>query len=216
MDGHGSGRKQCGHQFFRDDSKDRNGRGDGHPFFFPDLIDKKDRKKAQNMLQDLADGRNGGIFFSVVVSVNAGVDRAKGHRKCKKLKKLGTLFLPDKRNGEHMVKTKQQSGSNQGKGQREKKPGLEDPECPFLVSGCGFGGDKPGDRCLNAGYGQTVGECIERKYQLVDSHTLCTDDSGKEYSIEEADDPSDDPGQSEEKSSPQNDMFLQYRFTRKI
>ncbi len=202
MDCQGSGRKQYSHQFFYDDSADCNGRSNGNPLFFPDTVKQKDRKKAQYMLQNLANGRNGGTFSAVVVSVNAGMDRAKGHRKCQKLKKLGTSFLFDKRNSQNMMKTKQQRGSNQGKNQGEKKPGLEDPEGPFSVTGCGFGRDKPGDRCLDAGYGQTVSERIERKYQLVDSHTLCTDDSGKEYSIEEADDSSDDSGQSEEKSTP--------------
>ena len=100
------------------------------------------------------------------------------------------------------MKAKQKGSCYQRKCQGEKEPGLKDPKGSFFITGGSFGGYKTGDRCLNAGYRQTVGEDIERKYQLVDSHTLCTDDSGEEYSIEEANDPADDPGQSEGKCSP--------------
>ena len=53
MDRQNSDRKQCGDQFFDDDSEYGYGRCDGNSLFQPDLIEEKHGKKAESMFQNL-------------------------------------------------------------------------------------------------------------------------------------------------------------------
>ena len=165
-----------------------------------------DKAHAGTLLCKLGDGRNSGMLKPIIIAVDTGMNAAERQGKGQRLKKRDTAFLGQEGAGNGIGEGIQRKGCGQGEQEGQRKAAPQGKRC--LLPGS-IGSDEPGNRGLDAGGTKGVQNGINRENELINSHSLCTDHPGEEYSIEESHDPGEKSRQGEKEGPADQRMGCQ-------
>ncbi len=135
--------KERGKKFLQDNAVNSNRGGDGNALFCPDTAEQHDAAQTHQMLQHFCYGGYFCLFQAIIISVNTGVEGAKGHGVGKQPQQLRAARFPDKFFRQQRMKTEQQKGHSQGQRDGKNHADVENPACSAAVAGGCFCGDKP-------------------------------------------------------------------------
>ena len=178
------------------------------PFPGPYQIEKIRGTHAGSLFHKLGPCGNPGLLPSNIIAVGAGMEGAHRNGQGGDAQQIGTLLLQQDMYGKPGGMAVQQKGDGkgyshgQGSGDQKNIPGT------LFILQSDPGGHEAGDRCLDSSYCQCKTEGVDGKDKLVDTHPLCTNCLRQEYSIEKPKDFCQETGQSQDKCSFQQNMFV--------
>lgn len=157
--------------------------GDDAALFHPDVGNEKDQCHADDLLDDLGEGRDLCFLHAVIIAVDAGVKRRKRHGNPHKREIGRTLRFHQDIGGEKYGVTADQVCQHKGHDHGQGKPGGK-YRAPFFH----VGGYVLGQRRLDGTGAKCKADAKYRVDHIVDAEPFRADGAGEEYAVKEAKD----------------------------
>lgn len=183
-----------------------------HAFFQRVLIDQPYTSHACKLFHQLTERGNSCSLFSIVITVDTGVDAAGKHGKAKERKEGSAADLSEKMQGDPVcLCVKKNTDDYRGRaGDDQTEQQISACSYFSLRCPCVFAAgiaDKFGNGCLDGGGSQGETHCKNGCDQLIDSECFCTNCLCQEYPIEEADDTAGNTGSRHQKGAGNQRIF---------